>query len=352
MSFNGQQDGYTAPFGFRVGSTPMRAKISYEDSRGRTLTTQVRLGQRLVVGSSFSADVVLGDTAGVVSEHAELYLKAKEFSIRNLTGNADTVLVNGKSTSKSVLADGDSIEIGSNKLAISINTQNSQKSTSNESSNALTDAKAVAGVSNSGLSNSQPNTPSDVSVENESFERHGNVSVMVIESFGESVFPLIAPPEAPWSCHLICNHQRSESTSEKPDSSNFLKVGPPEITENNDLFLVPVEDQAKLDESWVSYLEKDAGLIAINATRENESAIEEQKFQFLAAWFMIPSTLKFHLTNGSPLLLEKVFGLFDFLVVSDGAGSSQIITNDMSIDSFDSFLDRIKGVDRIKGAIE
>ena len=336
MSFNGPRDGYKALFGFRVGGTRMRAKISYEDGRGRTLTTQVRLGQRLVVGSSFSADIVLGNTTGVISEHAELFFRTNEFSIRNLTGNDDSVLVNGQPTAKSVLADGDSVEIGSNSLAISFDEPYSQTKTSGN--NALAPTKAVGGTE---LAKS--NEPVAEDVGNQSLERHGKVSILIVESFCKSVFPLLEPAESPWSCHLICNHQRSQSKSEKPATTNFLMSGPAEITEENDLFLVPVEDRKVLDESWDSFVAKDAGLIAINETGEKESVIDEQKFQFLAAWVMIPSTLNFHLTNGSPLLLEKVFGLFDYLVISDGGGSDQIITNDLSIDGFESFLDRIKG---------
>lgn len=318
----------------------MSAKISYEDSRGRTQTTLVRLGQRLVVGSSFSADIVLGNTAGVVSEHAELFLKNEEFSIRNLTGNVDAVLVNGQSISKLVLADGDYIEIGSNRLVISIEKQNPQPK--NPARSSLAEGQAVANIGGSEVSESSDG-PVVEAVEKERFERHGNVSILTVENFCESIFPLLEPAESPWVCHLICNHLRSGSESDKPDARNFLEGSPPEIAEENDLFLLPVQGREDLDAGWGSYVDKDAGVITINESGEKENAVDEQQFQFLSAWFMIPSTLKFHLINGSPLLLEKIFGLFDFLVISSGGDGTQIVTNDSSIDSFENFLDRIKG---------
>ena len=317
----------------------MQAKIRYMDKRGRTLTSQVRPGQRLVVGSSFSADIVLGDMVGVVSEHAELFLKSDGFTIRNLTGNVDTVLVNGQPTSKSNLADGDSVEIGSNKLAVSFEDPNSQTETT--MNNPLADVKAAEsnGVSRSNESAVEAGEEGDF--KKGKLERYGNVSILTVESFRKSVFPLTESAESQWVCHLICNHLRSGLKSGKPESVNFLENGPADIADENDLFLLPVEDQTQLEEHWNSYVSKDAGVIAINESEDKASAVKEQ-FQLLSAWFMIPSTLKFHLTNGSPLLLDKVFGLFDFLVIANENGD-EIFTNDLSIDSVENFLDRIKG---------
>jgi hypothetical protein len=325
----------------------MRAKINFDDNRGRKQTTQIRTGQRLVIGSSFSADIVLGNTLGVVSEHAELHLKPEGCSIRNLTGNAETVLVNGQATAKATLVDGDSVEIGNNRLEFSLEEAGGAGSASKAIAAAGATTAVAANASQHDVS-ANSSTVSQAQPDEEpagpSIERHSKISILKIESFLESVYPLLESEENPRSCILVCNHKRAK-TGDKPESVNYLENGPQQISEENDLYLTPIEGKADLEKSWQSVLGKDAGLIGILPS-EKESLLKE-KFLLLAAWFMIPSTLKFHLINGSPLLLDKIFGIFDFLVMSDTAGKSDlIITSDLSIDSFETFLEQIKGVSK------
>jgi len=316
----------------------MRAKISYEDNRGRTKSTQIRPGQRLIIGSSFSADIVLADPAGVISEHAELFLRAEECSIRNLTGQAQSVLVNGDPIATANLSDGDAIEIGSNRLAVSFDRPTA-------SANAAP-APSASSLSTESPPKSQPAREvavpaSEPTVDEPAtgIERHKNIVILKIESFVKSIEPILRP-DSGWSCFLVCNHNRSKSTAEPPASTNFLENAPAEIAGENDLFLVPIKDVSTLPELWDSYVTKDAGLLVLVSGEADEATVADG-FRFLSAWFMIPSTLKFHLINGSPLLLDKVFGQFEYLVLSD-SGTDQIIANDLDIDSLETFLKRIR----------
>lgn len=321
----------------------MRAKISYEDSRGRTSNTHVRPGQQLVVGSSFSADIVLGDTDGVAGEHVALWVQENEFSLRNLTGNEATVQLNGKSTSQGLLGDGDVIEIGSNRLIVSIE-QSSQQSESASSGSSIASIGAAKSSTqaeaNAGVAIAENETKPE---EKSGLERLGKVSVLTVDRFVETVFPILESEDLPWRCALICNHQRSGSEAEKPESANLLQGAPEEITQENDLFLESITDRGAMESMWEKYVSKDAGVIGVFETEQQKLAIE-RRFGSLAAWFMVPSRLTFHLSKGSALLNDKIFSLFSFLVISDDSGD-QILFEDSTIDDLDGFLKLLRKVD-------
>ena len=292
---------------------------------------QVRQGQRLIIGSSFSADIVVGNSQGVASEHAEIYVKHRGFLIRNITGKADQVLVNGQPTSKAKLSSGDSIEIGSNRLVVEV-----------EGEPQTEPAPAVAASVKKEPEKSEAVTGgSDFPV----FERHSNgVATIAITSYLEDLLPHLIEPESVWKNYLVCNHKRSKSEKAPPESENFLASHQDSIVAENDLYLVLQEDRKDSAFHWEQYVLKDAGCIGIVAGEDKAKALEEQ-FRLVASWFMMASTLRFHLSKGSSLLLDKVFGLFDILVLTspDGAGDL-IMIHDAGVDSYDALLDKIKGV--------
>lgn len=322
----------------------MFAKISYDDSSGRTRSMQVRQGQRLIIGSSFSADVVVGNSQGVASEHAEIYLKQRGFSIRNITGKADLVLVNGQPTAKAKLSDGDSIEIGNNRLLVEVEGE-PQSPTAATSAAVATSAVAAGAVAASVPGAAEESEAASASPDLPLFERHPNgVVTITVSSFLKDAFPLLSEPKSAWKHYLICNHKRSQSEKAPPESENFLAAHQDSVTADNDLYLVPQEDPEDTAVAWEEYVMKDAGCIGI-VSGEDKVLLAEEQFRFVASWFMMASTLRFHLTRGSSLLLNKVFGMFDILVLAnpDGAGDF-IMTQDAGIDSYEALLEKIKGV--------
>lgn len=331
----------------------MLAKISYDDRSGQQQTMQVRQGQRLSIGSSFSADIVLGSTQGVASEHAEISLKNNRLSIRNLTGRPDSVIVNGSPTTKpkTKLGDGDSIEIGTNGLLVSF--PDGQLSQARTRVGSVVAAPVVGAVADNAA---KPATAELAPAETESekqtfpqFQRHENgIAVVTVKSFRSSIHPMMTTAQSPWNYHLICNHRRSKSTQPPPETQNYFESQAANITDSNDLYLLPLEDRSAIAEPWSNYIARDAGLIGLTSSEEQSNSVAEQ-LKFLATWFMVPSTLKFHLINGSSLLLNKVFGMFDLLVISDVNGGDLLLTNDPAVDSHASLLDKIRDAKGVEG---
>jgi hypothetical protein len=331
----------------------MFAKVSYDDASGRTKKLQLRAGQCLSIGASFSADIVLNNSVGVASEHAEILFKHQKCSIKNLTGKPDKLLVNGQPTKATDLANGDAIEIGGNQMSIEIESGEPIQPPSRTATAVVAAPIAVAAASTSLTSDAAAEsqtapetTPADTM--GPQFQRHPNGTAMItVDGFVELIHPIIEEAKLPWKYHLICNHQLSQLEGDPPSEQNYLATGPAKISDENDLHLVSFEDE---DESrsealkmYLKYAQNGAGLLGINGPDLADVDVADQ-LKFLATWFVVPASLKFHTTNGSSLLLNKVFGLFEMLVIPDvNTNLDLVILNDPAIDGFESLIDKIKG---------
>jgi hypothetical protein len=324
----------------------MFAKVNYSDAGGRSKSLQLRAGQRVSVGASFSADIVLGNSQGVASEHAEIFFKHKKCSIKNLSGNPLSVLLNGKPMAKAELTNEDRIEIGNNTLVFEIETPSASPAPAKVNVPA-TAAVATAGMALTPVPGKESATANEQQVElpvGPQFERQPNGTVLIsVSNFEELVHPHLDLPESPWKYGLVCNHKLSRLKADPPEGVNYLAGLPGDIGEKNDLYYVPFDDRSDALKEFSVYAASGSGLLAINGSETADVDVAQQ-LKFLATWFTVPASLKFHLVNGSSLLLNKIFSLFDMLVVADIDGSHDlVIVNDPMIDSFDSFIEKIKG---------
>ena len=242
----------------------MFAKVSYDDTNGRTKKLQLRAGQRLSIGASFSADIVLGNSQGVAGEHAEIFFKHQKCSIRNLTGKPGKLLVNGQPTKEADLTNGDAIEIGGNQMSIEMeSTQISGNATAVSAASVAVAAAAVASTSN----DSAEAEPKDTSAESTGpqFERHSNgTAVISVDGFAELIHPVFAGTKAPWNYHLICNHKLSQLKIDPPSGLNYLAAGPVKISDANDLYLTSFQDKNEALPMFSLYGKANACLLGIS----------------------------------------------------------------------------------------
>lgn len=320
----------------------MFANVNYNDPNGRTRKLRLRAGQRVSVGASFSADIVLRDTQGVASEHAEILFKHQKCSIKNLTGKPERLLVNGQPTQKAELSNGDAIEIGFNQLDIEMESVSTPEAVS---AVAATTIAAATVVTKTPAREVTVDSASPVAESPSSqFERHPNGTVVItFEGGAELIDPIITQAKSPWACHLLCNHKLSQLKCDPPSELNYLSESTSKISESNDLYLVDSEDKNELLPLYLKYRKAGAGLLGLNGPGMQNVDIAEQ-LKYLATWFMVPASLKFHAINGSSLLLNKIFGLFEILVLPNANGSEDwILLNDPAVDGLESFVDKIKG---------
>ena len=322
----------------------MFAKVSYDDSSGRTKKLQLRAGQRLSIGASFSADIVLRNSQGVAGEHAEIFFKHQKCLIRNLTGKPDKLLVNGQPTKEADLTDGDAIEIGSNQMGFEMeSTGLGRTTTAVVAAPVAVAAAAVSSASSTEATEAEPANTSAESTEPQ-FERHPNGTVVIsVDGFAELIHPIFEEAKSAWTYHLICNHKLSQLKDDPPSELNYLAAGPSKVTDSNDLYLVSFEDKTEALPTFLEYGKANAGLLGISGPSIDAAEVADQ-LKFLATWLMVPATLKFHMINGSSLLLNKIFSLFEILVIPDANENKDcLIFNDPMIDGLESFIDKIKG---------
>ena len=292
---------------------------------------QLRAGQRLSIGASFSADIVLNNSANIAGEHAELFFNQQKCTIRNLTGKAEKLLVNNQPTKEADLANGDSIEIGGEQMRFEMESDQSSPTAA---------APLVADVA---ITTSDNQAEPDESIDPQ-FERHANGVVMInVDNFAGLIHPILDKSKSQWNYHLICNHLQSQLEGDPPADLNYLATAPSNIAEANDLYLVPFADSKETVEPYLKYSKSGAGTLAISSPSVASADIASQ-FKFIATWFMDPASLKFHLVNGSSLLLDKVFSLFEILVLPDvDQAKDWVFLNDPTVIEFESFIDKIKG---------
>ena len=292
---------------------------------------QLRAGQRLSIGASFSADIVLNNSANIAGEHAELFFNQQKCTIRNLTGKAEKLLVNNQPTKEADLANGDSIEIGGEQMRFEMESDQSSPTAA---------APLVADVA---ITTSDNQAEPDESIDPQ-FERHANGVVMInVDNFAGLIHPILDKSKSQWNYHLICNHLQSQLGGDPPADLNYLATAPSNIAEANDLYLVPFADSKETVEPYLKYSKSGAGTLAISSPSVASADIASQ-FKFIATWFMDPASLKFHLVNGSSLLLDKVFSLFEILVLPDvDQAKDWVFLNDPTVIEFESFIDKIKG---------
>ena len=309
----------------------MFAKISYNDTSGSAKTTQLRAGQRLSVGASFSADIVLNNSANVAGEHAELFFNQNKCTIRNLTGKPEKLLVNSQPTKEAVLASGDLVEIGGERMSFEMES---------DAPSPIVVAPPVAAAAEI-KSDSQVE---DAEAIDQQFERHANgVAVINIDSFAELIYPILDKSKSQWNYHLICNHLQSQLGGDPPTGLNYLEAASASVTETNDLYLMALAEAKETVEPYLKYSESGAGTLAISSPSVASADIASQ-FKFIATWFMDPASLKFHLVNGSSLLLDKVFSLFEVLVLPNvDDAKDMVILKDPTVVEFESFIDKING---------
>ena len=292
---------------------------------------QLRAGQRLSIGASFSADIVLNNSANIAGEHAELFFNPQKCTIRNLTGKAEKLLVNNQPTKEADLANGDSIEIGGEQMRFEMESDQSSPTAA---------APLVADVA---ITTSDNQAEPDESIDPQ-FERHANGVVMInVDNFAGLIHPILDKSKSQWNYHLICNHLQSQLEGDPPADLNYLATAPSNIAEANDLYLVPFADSKEAVQPYLKYSKSGAGTLAISSPGVANTDIASQ-FNFLAAWFMDPTALKFHLINGASILLNKVFSLFEILVLPDvDQAKDWVFLNDPTVIEFESFIDKIKG---------
>ena len=292
---------------------------------------QLRAGQRLSIGASFSADIVLNNSANIAGEHAELFFNQQKCTIRNLTGKAEKLLVNNQPTKEADLANGDSIEIGGEQMRFEMESDQSSPTAA---------APLVADVA---ITTSDNQAEPDESIDPQ-FERHANGVVMInVDNFAGLIHPILDKSKSQWNYHLICNYLLSQLEGDPPADLNYLATAPSNIAEANDLYLVPFADSKEAVQPYLKYSKSGAGTLAISSPGVANTDIASQ-FNFLAAWFMDPTALKFHLINGASILLNKVFSLFEILVLPDvDQAKDWVFLNDPTVIEFESFIDKIKG---------
>ena len=328
----------------------MFARVSYDDTSGRTQKLQLQAGQRVSIGASLSADIVLGNCQGVAGEHAEIFFKHQKCSIKNLTGDPDKLLVNGQPTKQADLSNGDTIDIGGNEMGFELESAEPLESAAAVA--AVPVAVAATAVTSANSDNTTATDPTNRLFQSEKFqfERHPNGTVVIsADSFIEQIHPIIDEAKSPWTYHLICNHKLSKLKSDSPPEPNYLANVPSKISDSNDLYLVSFEDKNEALAMFSKYGNVNAGLLGISGPNINAVEIAAQ-FKFIATWFMIPANLKFHTINGSTLLLDKVFSLFEILAMPDpNLNKDILILNDPMIDGIESFIDKIKGASNDPG---
>lgn len=339
------------------------AILEYEQSGGPR-SFKVRHGQSMRIGASNSSDIQLSDAEHVAPQHCEVTYASGTLAIKNLTDGRRAVHVNGETVNRQRLYHGDQIDIGNNRLRVVL--QQTAPSTSASKTPPVPAAVALgaAGVAASASSvsgsghktkkqstnkpdSAQPSksspqkrtssksvSPEDIDSGKLVILENGLRSVSV-EKFNSSILPLVDQSDFDWTMAVLANHRVSQLTEFLPTSPNLLADAPDDIAASNDLYLVQDEARASVLKTFEQFSDRDSAVMLL---LKPEKTINEDALKFVATWFMTPVNLKFNLTNGTDLLLEKVFTLVDMVVIRDTADSCDLcLLADETVTDWKSF---------------
>ena len=377
------------------------AILQFESAPGKTRRLKVKPRQSVLIGASHSADIKLCDADGVAPQHCEVKFDGRTFAIQNLASKRRKLYVNGTAVETASLSDGDRIAIGNNELTVIMTADRPDVKPSPEpaANNSLATAGVAGAVGTSAIveaSNAPtPVTPAPATktppaepeatavtakmatqpTDSEPVEQEpvyemcdSGVQTFEIDSFTQWLHPTLQERPDTWRYALLVNHKLGGMKEPAPKVANLIEDETPDVTDENDLYLLTDDSLAKLLKQFAKYAAVGAATLLIGKVPppepepnspdqddDQESTAGQTSLptepetptpdplegvcHSLAMWLLSPSTAKFSLTNGTESLIEKVFANIDILVVPDTNGQRDLVLfHDPSVTDWDSFL--------------
>lgn len=355
------------------------AILEYDDEQGKK-TFRVRPGQSLLIGASNSSDVKLNHVEHVAPQHCEITFASGTLAIKNLTEGKRTIYVNGQLVNRQRLSDGDQIDIGNNRLHVVLKDReeeatNATPPKANVSVGVVATAAVASQVpisqtddSSAASANSArtttslatpagpavaPSNPISSELGNEASGEANDgpegIQFQILEngcrsigipSITASLLPMLLGTEPQWHMAVMINRRQSQQPDFQPDLPNLL-AEVKELAAENDVILLIDEDRESIIKSFERFADLNSAILLLN---KPEKAIADADAKMFAPWFIGPSNLKFNLSNGTDLLLERVFGWVDLVVIRDQAEScDRCFMVDGTVTDWDSFAHWITG---------
>ena len=376
------------------------AILQFESAPGKTRQLKVRPRQSVLIGASHSADIKLCDADGVAPQHCEVKFDGGTFAIRNLVSKRRKIYVNGTAVDTASLSDGDRIAIGNNELTVIMTADRPDVKTKPESAaNGSLATAGVAGVVGTSaiVEASHDPTPAPAAktspakqeakaVKNATTKEpaesgpvdkepvyemcDSGVQTFEIDSFTQSLHPILQERPDKWRYALLVNHKLGGMKEPAPKVANLVEDETPDVTDENDLYLLTEDSLEKLQKRFASYAAIGAATLLIGKVtppepdspdqNDDQTSVEgqtspptekkpptpdplESVCRSLAMWLLSPSTAKFSLTNGTESLVEKVFANIDMLVVPDTDGQCDLVMfNEPSVTDWETFLSTLR----------
>ena len=340
------------------------AILEYESEQGKPKRLKVRPGQSVLIGASNSSDLRLPDRDQVAAQHCEVTFASGTLAIKNLTSGKQAVRVNGAPVNRQRLNNGDQLEIGNNRLKVVLQNQPDRSAPvesvavtaaagAGAASVAAGAAKADANVeqqptdsfpaktkTNAPVSTAKPE-PTDEEDPLPRLELAANgLRIGFVDSVENGILSLVNPETAASQFGLLVNHKVSQLSQPVPDADNLVADLAPEVVSCNDLYWLQYDEVAPLLKSQSQYAEQHAATMLFS---RSPGGLCEDDIKLVAAWFLTPGGIKFHLVNGTDLLLEKVFSIVDAVIVQDQeTGHVMIMSLDPTVTNWNLFEQWIK----------
>ncbi len=332
------------------------AILEYETDQGKPQRLKVRPGQSVLIGASNSSDLRLPDRDQVAAQHCEVTFASGTLAIKNLTNGKQAVRVNGAPVNRQRLSDGDQVEIGNNRLKVVL--QNQPDRSAPVESVAVTAAAGASVVdgnveqqqpesfpvktkTNAPVSTAKPELTEDDVDHLPRLELADNgLRIAYVDSVENGILSLLNPATVAGQLGLLVNHKVSKLAQPVPEADNLVADLAPEVVSSNDLYWLQFEEVAPLLKSHLQYAEQHAATMLFSRT---PGGLCEDDIKLVAAWFLTPGGIKFHLVNGTDLLLEKIFSIVDAVIVQDQeSGHVMIMSLDPTVTNWNSFEQWIK----------
>ena len=137
--------------------------------------------------------------------------------------------------------------------------------------------------------------------------------VMILEPFGasEGAGRVIRQAAAARNVFLLVNYRHGglERPESVDGSSDLFAKAPEDIRDQHSLHLIPLPNANPHEFDNYQSL-KDADAVSILFSKKSQDELTDD-IKFVFSWFVQPSILKFHLTNGTPHLAKQILAAVD-----------------------------------------
>lgn len=249
----------------------------------------LRVNEKIVVGNSSPAQLVANDDS-MLAEHFELSVQHDGCWLQSIGDQA--VAINDEKLSQGRLSDGDSVTAGRTRFAITIEGDSKQDELP---------AETVAPYS---YRMEKPNQHLNMLRSNDlPSDRNQLLAELLRDTTG----------------FLFVNEKQSGlSLSDSLEEADLFKDAPDEIRENYSLRLAEFGGKDELVGAYDPIRNRDCAVVAYTTLSKKE-VLEAIQFHF--AWYSQPSTLDFHLREGTSQLVEQLLAPFQCIYAEAEDGS-------------------------------